>query len=44
MESKTLLAYALIVALVGGGLWLTGRVIAQGRAYKMRQKGRGKRK
>ena len=44
MESKTLLAYAFIVALVGGGLWLTGRVIARRRAYKIRQKGRGKRK
>lgn len=42
MDEKLMFAYALIALLVGTGLWLALRFVAQRRAIKHRLKGRGK--
>ena len=39
LDGKTLLAYALIAALVGSGVWLTVRIIAKRRLKKLRARG-----
>ena len=39
LDVRTLLAFALLAALVGSGVWLTVHFIAKRRAYKRRMKG-----